>query len=146
MVDILSGYKSFGSFYSKYINLNYKFMDNVKVDQSIKAVIGIFHGFLEMETHKSIGNEILKLASEKSISKLVIDTSNLNVIRQETQKWIEADWFPRAAEQGVKFMAFVIPQDILGKMSTQRVNQRSGGIEIQHVSSMEEAKSWIKSK
>ncbi len=121
-------------------------MSNVQLDQTSKSVLGIFEGFLQLEEHQAIGNEILDVAKKNSISKLVIDTSNLKVIKQETQQWIETDWFPRAAKQGIKFMAFIIPQDVLGKMSTQRVNQKSGGIEIQHISSRSEAGKWIKYK
>lgn len=128
------------------INLKGKFMSKVQLDQTNNSIIGVFEGFLQTDEHQAIGNEILDVAKSNGISKLIIDTANLKVIKQETQQWIETDWFPRAAQQGIKFMAFLVPQDVLGKMSTERVNQKSGGIEIQHVSSMSDAKSWIGSK
>lgn len=121
-------------------------MSNVVFDPASKAVIGTFKGFLEMAQHQEIGNSVLKEAGKSASSKLIIDTSELSVIRKETQKWIEEDWFPRAIKGGIKFMAFLVSKDVLGKMSTQTVNQKAGPIEIQYVDSMAAAKNWIASK
>ena len=121
-------------------------MEKATTDTALKAAMASFKGFLEFEEHKALGNEVLSLAINNGYSKLIIDTSELKVIRQETQKWIETDWFPRANQSGIKFMAFVIPTDVLGKMSTTRVNEKAGNIEIQHVDSIDKAKQWIKTK
>ena len=121
-------------------------MSNVQLDRSSQSIVGVFEGFLQTTEHQAIGNRVLDLARQSGTTKLVIDTTKLKVIKQETQQWIENDWFPRAMQQGIRFMAFVVPEDVLGKMSTQRVNQKSGGIEIQYVSSLMQAKSWITTK
>jgi hypothetical protein len=121
-------------------------MGNVVYDPTSKAVTGTFKGFLEMAQHQAIGNEMLKEAGDKKSSKLIVDTSELSVIRKDTQQWIEEDWFPRAVKIGIKYMAFVVSKDALGKMSTKTVNQKAGPIEIQYVDSIISAKSWISSK
>lgn len=121
-------------------------MGNVAFDHTSKAVAGTFNGFLEMEQHQAIGNEMLKEAENKKSSKLIVDTSELSVIRKETQQWIEEDWFPRAIKIGIKYMAFVVSKNALGKMSTKTVNQKAGPIEIQYVDSMISAKNWLGSK
>jgi hypothetical protein len=121
-------------------------MENVVFDSKIQAVTGIFKGFLEIKEHQDIGNEILNSATANRAGKLIIDTSELKVIRQETQKWIEENWFPRAVKAGIKKMAFVIPKDALGKMSTQNVNQKSGPIEIKYFDNTVIAKAWLSSK
>jgi hypothetical protein len=121
-------------------------MESAKVDIACKATTASFKGFLEFEDHKKLGNAVLDLAIKNGYSKMIIDTSELKVIRQDTQKWIETDWFPRANSSGIKYMAFIVPTDVLGKMSTTRVNEKSGNIEIQHVDSMAKAKTWLISK
>lgn len=121
-------------------------MGNVAFDPTSKAVAGTFKGFLEIAQHQAIGNEMLKEAGDKKSSKLIVDTSELSVIRKETQQWIEEDWFPRAIKTGIKYMAFVVSKDALGKMSTKTVNQKAGPIEIQYVDSLISAKTWIASK
>lgn len=121
-------------------------MNSVVFDSASKTVTGTFKGFLETSQHQEIGNSILKEASDHASSKLIIDTSEIGVIRKETQKWIEEDWFPRAIKMGIKYMAFLVSKDALGKMSTQSVNQKAGPIEIQYVDSMLAAKKWIASK
>lgn len=121
-------------------------MENVLFDPTNKTVMGTFKGFLETTEHKAIGNEVLNVALKNRTTKLIIDTSKLQVIRKETQQWIEKDWFPRASGTGIRYMAFIIPSDALGKMSTQSVNQKAGSIEIQYTDSIESAKKWISSK
>jgi hypothetical protein len=121
-------------------------MSAVVFDPTNKAVVGTFKGFLEMSQHQGIGNEILEVAQKNFSQKLIIDTSELSVIRKETQKWIEEDWFPRAVKLNIRFMAFVISKDALGKMSTQSVNQKAGPIEIQYFDSLSSANTWIAAK
>jgi len=121
-------------------------MENVILDPKTKSAIATFEGFLQLSAHQQIGNAVLDMAIKNSLTKMIIDTSNLQVIRQETQKWIQEVWFPRANNSGVKYMAFVIPKDVLGKMSTTKVNEKAGNIEIQHVDSIEKAKAWISGK
>jgi hypothetical protein len=121
-------------------------MENVRNDHVNKAAVASFKGFLEFNEHRKLGEEVLNLAIKNGYSKMVIDTTELKVIRQETQKWIEAEWFPKANSSGIKYMAFVIPSDVLGQMSTKRVNEKAGNIEIQHVDSITKAMDWINSK
>lgn len=121
-------------------------MSDVIFDPISKAVIGTFKGFLELSKHQEIGSEVLKEAEKKICPRLIIDTSALGVMRKETQKWIEEDWFPRATKINIKFMAFVVSKDVFGSMSTKSVNRKAGPIEIQYVDSLASAKSWIASK
>ena len=121
-------------------------MENVNLDVSCQSIIGTFKGFLEVKEHQDIGNRILDEAVQNGVSKLIADTSELKVIRQETQKWIENEWFPKAAQVGMKFIAFIISSDALGKMSTKSVNRKSGGVEIQYFDNMNAARSWVISK
>jgi hypothetical protein len=126
--------------------LNSNTMENVRIDHVNKAALASFKGFLEFEEHRKLGEQVLNLAINNGYSKLVIDTTELKVIRQETQKWIETEWFPKASRNGIKYMAFVISSDTLGKMSTKKVNEKAGNIEIQHVDSLTKAVDWINSK
>jgi len=121
-------------------------MENAKIDNTCKAAVTSFKGFLELEEHKNIGNEVLDLAIKNGFSKMIIDTTELKVIRQDTQKWIETDWFPRANKSGIKYMVFIVPTDVLGKMSTTKVNVKAGSIEIQHVNTLSKAKDWLVGK
>jgi len=118
-------------------------MKNVYLDSKSGSIIGIFEGFLEIEEHQSIGLKILDLAKMNSSKKLVIDTTKLKVMKQETQKWIEEVWFPKAKGLGVSHMAFAVPQDIFGKISTTSVNQKSNNIMVHHAQSLDNAIDWI---
>ena len=101
-------------------------MGNVVFDQTSKAVAGTFKGFLEMEQHQAIGNEMLKEAESKKSSKLIVDTAELSVIRKETQQWIEEDWFPRAIKIGIRYMAFVVSKMHLEKCRLKQLTRKQG--------------------
>lgn len=118
-------------------------MGNARIDGTCSAAVTTFSGFLSFQEHSKIGNEVLDLAAKNGISRMILDTTDLKVIMQETQKWIETDWFPRANSAGIKYIVFIIPADALGKMSTTKVNQKAGNVTIQYVDSMSKAKEWI---
>ncbi len=121
-------------------------MVHVSVDPSIRTVVAILEGFIPFPEHKKSGETILELSERNNLSKIIIDTSAMNVMQQETQKWIEEVWFPRANRSGIRFMAFITPQNLFGKSSTTKVNQRSGNIEIAYFESMTKARAWISGK
>jgi hypothetical protein len=121
-------------------------MERAKIDLSLKASIAAFKGFLEVGEHQRLGNELLDMAVKNGYSKMIIDTSEMKVIPQESQQWIQTNWFPRANKAGIRYIAFLVPSDLFGKSSTKSVNERAGNIEIQYFESMTKARTWLASK
>ncbi|MFB9863377.1 STAS/SEC14 domain-containing protein [Rufibacter immobilis] len=119
-----------------------------QLDTSFQAVLTTFSGFLKHKEFKAIALESLSLAQQSGFTKILVDTSQTRVIQQQSQKWIDGEWFPKALETGVRHMAFLIPEDIFGKMSVEATNKQirqSGQIEIQYFGSLEEARNWLQS-
>ena len=119
-------------------------MENLSFDAVTNSIISEFKGFMSFEQHKTLGINILQMASQKGVKKVIVDTSELQVIPQETQNWISTTWFPEANKTGLKAMAFLVPKSVFGKMSTESVNQKAGNITIQYFENMSLAKDWIK--
>lgn len=121
-------------------------MTNVYFDQLSNSIVGKFVGFLSFEEHQKLGDKILKQALHEGCFKLIIDTSDIRIIKKETQEWIMSDWFPRAIEQGIKYMAFITPRDVIAQMSTIKVNGKPGRINIKYFKKTSDALTWIISK
>jgi hypothetical protein len=119
-------------------------MENVYVDAASGAVFAKFSGVLTFAEHKALGEAVLAYAKSHGLRKALIDTSEIKVIRQETQKWIAEEWFPNANMVGLTHMAFLVPSDVFGKMSTKSVNQKAGNIDIQNFDDLTKARVWIK--
>ncbi len=118
-------------------------------DENTNAAIGTFIGFLTQDEFITIANNLLDILETKKISKQLNDIKKMKVLKPEIDEWLKTIWFPKAKKAGLKYFAFVVPDDIFGKLSMNAVNQKandSSGIEIQYFNNIEEAKQWLISK
>jgi len=91
---------------------------------------------------------LLWLKSKQS-DKQLNDVKRMKPLKKEIQIWMNEVWFPKAKETGLKYMAFVIPDDIFGKMSLEGANKSAPNkfnIEIQYFNDIENAKQWLSTK
>jgi hypothetical protein len=74
------------------------------------------------------------------------DTSEIGVIGDEEQKWIDTEWFPKFLGTGVKFMAVVQPKSVVAKMSVNAIVSKvpNTQLTIYNCASLEEARKWMK--
>ncbi len=118
-------------------------------DLRSNAAVGTFVGFLSPDEFKSIANQLLDILEKKKIKKQLNDIKLMKVLKPEVQEWLNTVWFPKAKQTGLKYFAFVVPDDIFGKMSMDGANRNAKdtfGIEIQYFNSIENAKNWLISK
>lgn len=104
-------------------------------------------GFLDEQTFKNISNKAIEVLKENNGSRILVDTSGMKVIPKENQEWIQADWFPRAIQSGLKVMAFITPRNIFGEVSTKATNstveEESLPIKLEYFYNKEEAVQWM---
>ncbi|MFC6996148.1 STAS/SEC14 domain-containing protein [Rufibacter roseus] len=123
-------------------------MLTTRLDQDLQAVISTYKGFLKHQEFMEISLATLDLAKEHGLSKIFVDTVHLKVMLQESQQWINQVWFGKAKQVGIRHMAFLIPEDIFGRMSMEATNKQAlqeGAIEIKYFDKVEEARQWLKS-
>ncbi len=117
-------------------------------DSETQAAIGVFSGFLNPDKFKAIGDELHEVRQKNFSSKQLNNISDMKVITQDVQQWINDVWFPKAKLTGLKTLAFVIPSDIFGNMSMKAANsdgQATNGIKIQYFDNEAKAKAWLRS-
>lgn len=122
---------------------------NAVYDSRTNAAIGTFVGFLTPDEFKTVANQLLGILETKRLKKQLNDIKQMKVLKPEVQEWLNTDWFPRAQKIGLKYFAFVVPDDIFGKMSMDGANknaQNAFGMEIQYFNNLEAAKNWLISK
>ena len=122
---------------------------NAVYDSRTNAAIGTFVGFLTPEEFKTVANQLLSILETKRLKKQLNDIKQMKVLKPEVQEWLNTDWFPRAQKIGLKYFAFVVPDDIFGKMSMDGANknaQNAFGIDIQYFNNVDAAKNWLISK
>ena len=122
---------------------------NAVYDSRTNAAIGTFVGFLTPDEFKAVANQLLGILETKRLKKQLNDIKQMKVLKPEVQEWLNTDWFPRAQKIGLKYFAFVVPDDIFGKMSMDGANknaQNAFGMEIQYFNNLDAAKNWLISK
>ena len=116
-------------------------------DSTLKAVHANYDGFLDEQTFKSISNKAIEVLKDRNGERILVDTSGMKVIPKENQEWIQADWFPRAIQAGLKAMAFITPRNIFGEVSAKATNQtveeESLPIALEYFYNKEEAVQWL---
>ena len=88
----------------------------------------------------------LELLISKGTSRWLADLRSLQVLDQKDQEWSNEDWFPRAIAGGIRYMAIVVPLDVLAEMSVNRIMERvkNTNLTVHYFSVLGEAESWLK--
>ena len=89
----------------------------------------------------------------RKVTNWIGDTSNLGVTGEEHNQWIQEVFTPRLADVGLKKLAVVLPNDVLGEMAMQEIMDdlkntaanNNSDMQSKHTKDMNEAIAWIKS-
>ena len=122
---------------------------NVTFDKDCRAAIGVFEGFISPTQFQDIANKLHDERQKNYSNKQLNNIHSMKVLSQEIQTWINDIWFPKAKQTGLKFLAFVVPVDVFGKLSMDAANKQAMdtfNIEIQYFDNEANAKAWLKSK
>ena len=82
------------------------------------------------------------------------DTSNLGATGEEHNQWIQEVFTPRLAQAGLKKLAVVLPNDVLGEMAMQEIMDdlkntaatTSSDLDSKYTKDINEAIDWVKAK
>ncbi len=121
-------------------------MEKLTIDQETNAVKAIFDNFIKDEDFKQFAQQILDRVKVSGKKKLLYDTRGLKVMSKEVQDWINEVWFSEANKIGITHMAFIIPENIFGKISMEQTNSKGekvGNINIEYFMGMTAAKEWL---
>lgn len=117
-------------------------------DKATNCALLSFKGFLTTQQFIDIAEQGHTLRLQYKSNKQLNDIEDMAVLTQDIQKYLKDTWFPKAVQTGLKFFAFVVPKNVLGKMSMKGANAEADktGIEIQYFDNLPEAKKWLMSK
>ena len=113
---------------------------------SLNTVEVTYKGFVRTDNFiEHAKQHIEELKNRKSISTL-IDVYEMKVLSKEAQSYINKTWFSEVKKNGLKYVAFVVPESIFGQLSMQTANKDvTEGLVIKYFLSRSEAETWIES-
>jgi hypothetical protein len=120
------------------------------VQMAYKDISGFYFSDLNLQG-ATLGNELrhilnatLDMAKAHSSTSIIGDMSNLLLLTREDEQWSLNEWFPRLQAAGVRNIAIIPPQTLIGKLSLDVLMRQVQGMNIQRVSSVAEAQYWLK--
>lgn len=114
-------------------------------DNTIRTVIMEWKGFAQGADFREGLDTGLQTVIDHNGSRWLADLRQIGVVSQVDQKWSNEDWFPRAIQGGVRYMALVIPHSALARMSVNQIMNKVEGIGLvtHHFDSTDEARRWL---
>ena len=116
-------------------------------DEGLQAVVAEWKGFAESKEFRAGLEAGLDLARAKRARRWLADTRRLGPATLEDQRWASDVWFPRAVAAGVRWMALVVPQSAIARMSLRGVMTKVDGKDLsqEHFDSADAARTWLAS-
>ena len=118
-------------------------------NEDLEGVIWKITGDISYFDFRSVAEITHLLRERNSSSKQINNIISLEFLSDEIIEYIYSVYFPRAIESGLKYFAFVIPDNNTGKQSMNIANKGAAkkyNIEIEYFSNKSEAFAWLKSK
>ncbi|PIY10998.1 MAG: hypothetical protein COZ18_04910 [Flexibacter sp. CG_4_10_14_3_um_filter_32_15] len=86
-----------------------------------------WEGFCPSKVFKEASNSIITAIEETGTGKVLFDAARTKSASPNDQKWIFEDWIPRAVVAGYNRYAYILPNDVFGKFSSQKVISEISG-------------------
>jgi hypothetical protein len=113
-----------------------------------KIVAHKFHKFFTGRQLRDVLNKGTELLATHGAQKWLSDDRDFTALHPDDREWGHADWNPRTIKAGWKYWAVVVPHDVVGQMSTQRLVETFSelGVEARAFTDPDEAMRWLESK
>jgi hypothetical protein len=116
-------------------------------DEEEQLAVGVFNGFLHKDDFKNIAEGVNNLRIRHQAFMQLYLCENMMVLSDDIMKWLNENWFPEALSTGLKCMAFVVPQDLYGRLSMERAYSslwKSKELRIQYFNTEIDARQWLR--
>jgi hypothetical protein len=91
----------------------------------------VWIGFVPGDAYRAALEKSLEIAKKFKITNWLTDARTMKVVKLENQDWAMKDWMPRVVNAGCyKKQAVVLPQDLFGKASADRMISMVGNQEV----------------
>lgn len=120
---------------------------SILYDSDVPCIIMEWHAYGTSAQFRLISENVLQLLIDKSLSKVVADTTNLPIIGSDDQQWVSEDWLPRSIEAGFRACGMVNSRFYFNRVAVDNVVTRvkSDKFRVEYFDSQAAAKEWLKS-
>jgi hypothetical protein len=118
-------------------------------DPGVPCVIGTIKEFLFREEFRGHMNKGLELLIEKKQIHLkmgwLVNGKSQPTMLEEDITWVATEWGDRAVAAGVRYIALVLPDDEIAKLSQEYFDQdfKKDGMTLKQFKDLESARQWL---
>lgn len=109
-----------------------------------KRMVQNWSGFINTEDFKKTIDQVIALSEKYKIEKILSDTSKQSILKMEATDYA-ASVVPKILKNGVRKMAFLVPENIFAKLSVNNFIDKSGKEEIKYFANKQKAEEWLDS-
>lgn len=118
--------------------------DNVKItyDQFKERLTQTWSGFASSDSFRKGIDETVKFTKSNPVKTILSDALKQDVVKPEDATYA-ASVMPKLIANGMKSMAFVVPESVFTKLSLQRFSKSSQEANTKYFSNKPEAEGWL---
>lgn len=110
--------------------------------ESKQQLIQKWKGFSTSEVFREAINQTLNFTAKNKVKSILSDTLEQSVVKPEDSEYA-ASAMPKLFMNGVKAMAFVMPQNAITQLSLKNFGNQNKSEKMQFFSSVREAEKWL---
>ena len=117
----------------------------IKHIPEINSIYEDYKGFAKDEEIKDVKMKFFDLIKPKGINAFIADMTNFEGATPEIYPWMNDFWLPKICDEGINYIALILPSDVFGEFSLNNVlgtvMDKSKGEKFKTI---DEAVDWIK--
>jgi hypothetical protein len=116
----------------------------VRWDMRAQAAHMAWQGWATPEEFRAANDALVEAIKGHRGTKLLGDSRKIRVIKQESQDWVNRDWFPRILAAGLTRMALILPASGLAKMNIDdMVSRVADQLDVAYFGTLVQAREWL---
>lgn len=118
-------------------------------DPSTRILTSHWSGFCTFDEIVAVGKRILDAVTFEHAEKVLYDARDIEVLDDQSQRYISGDFTRAMVNSGVKYAATVFPEDVFAKFSIDDIKENlssNRGTSINYFNTISTAFNWLQSK
>ncbi|MFB6146368.1 MAG: STAS/SEC14 domain-containing protein [Halobacteriaceae archaeon] len=114
-------------------------------DRSLGAVVMDWHEFAQGAPYREGLEAGLELVTEQGATRWLADLREMGTVAEDDQAWTNEQWFPRAIQSDLEYMAIIQPESVVAEMSVDNIMQEvgDGALTTHYFDNRRDAEAWL---
>ena len=117
----------------------------ITYNPTLNAIVMVWRGYATSKQFRAGSELMLEMLIRHQCSKVLGDTSEMAIIGQEDQHWLENNFIPRAVNAGFRAFAIITPKAYFNKVAVETVSYKvdQNQLRIAFFTNREEAEEFL---